>query len=413
MERKGPPPIPFSRTEKSNPGLTFGIEIEFAVATAPVNGIDPQPQFGGEIFGMHDENRFTNDKLVGAHICKTLNDHGIPAELHGRKYPWHLKDPSSWILKSDSSICSPEPGLVYEWAAIEINSPIMHFGDDALNQVRRVCSTLKRVYRINCNRSCGLHVHVGKSMEGFSFEVVRNLMALLYTFEPQIDTIHPLHRRNNLTCPSFRERSMLARHPQVNGNSSNGLELILSKRVKSFERLKGLAEPDSTKSSKIRYYLGDPCALIDKDSPLAENRTVEFRQHKSTINGEVVAEWIEFCVRLVAFVDDASPEELYPWLRAHIGETPEKYSLMQVRTEIGISSMDHLLAQNTVKYTEGENIDQERFINAGTDDAECCYKIGHGFTDPQRSTGLTFTPIMSTDSPAQTEQQHMDSSISS
>ena len=82
MEDPKAPLIPLEPPPEGKPELTFGIEIEFVVATAPVNEIDPQPELWGQIFEMHDRRHYTNERLVGAHICKTLNKYGIPAELH-------------------------------------------------------------------------------------------------------------------------------------------------------------------------------------------------------------------------------------------------------------------------------------------------------------------------------------------
>jgi len=88
MEDPKAPLIPLEPSTEPKPELTFGIEIEFVVATAPVNEIDPQSELWGQIFEMHDRRHYTNERLVGAHICKTLNKYGIPAELHNGIFGW-------------------------------------------------------------------------------------------------------------------------------------------------------------------------------------------------------------------------------------------------------------------------------------------------------------------------------------
>jgi hypothetical protein len=153
MEDPKAPLIPLEPSPEPKPELTFGIELEFVVATAPVNEIDPQPELWGQIFEMHDRRHFTNERLVGSHICKTLNKNGIPAELHSGMFGRKSENSSAWSVRRDGSIRAPEPSLLYEWQDIEIKSPAFQFSEGALNQVRRVCSILNSEYRINCNRS--------------------------------------------------------------------------------------------------------------------------------------------------------------------------------------------------------------------------------------------------------------------
>ncbi len=47
MEDPNTPLIPLGYPKERKPELTFGVEIEFVVATAPVNEIDPQPELWG------------------------------------------------------------------------------------------------------------------------------------------------------------------------------------------------------------------------------------------------------------------------------------------------------------------------------------------------------------------------------
>ena len=83
------------------------------------------------MFEMHNNKHCLNDMLVGLHICKTLSKYGIPAEMANSEPSWKPANKRSWILKTDISICAPEPGLIYKWAAIEINSPPFYFSEAA------------------------------------------------------------------------------------------------------------------------------------------------------------------------------------------------------------------------------------------------------------------------------------------
>jgi hypothetical protein len=108
-------------------------------------------------------------------------------------------------------------------------------------------------------------------MTGFSYEVIRNLMAIVWTFEPQINTLHPSHRLNNSTCPGFRGKSQLAQYPQVQGDPKKGIEILLSENLKDFNRLKDLTDPviDNdiyASGARLGYHLGDLCALLELDN---------------------------------------------------------------------------------------------------------------------------------------------------
>lgn len=90
------PPAP----QKDN--LTFGVEFEFALATAPESGVDPEPHLGRQIFGMQ------NEESALEHIHDTLKR----VQCYG-DVDWKPKNTDSWVLKSDPSIWAPESG-VYE-----------------------------------------------------------------------------------------------------------------------------------------------------------------------------------------------------------------------------------------------------------------------------------------------------------
>jgi hypothetical protein len=95
--------------------------------------------------------------------------------------------------------------------------------------VKNVCQILSHNYRINCNSSCVLHVHIGNEDEGFSVETVRLFLATIWTLEPEIDELYPKYRRgNNGYFSSFRERSRLAETVSSDKDpAQKGLETLL------------------------------------------------------------------------------------------------------------------------------------------------------------------------------------------
>jgi hypothetical protein len=54
-----------------------------------------------------------------------------------------------------------------------------------------------------------MHVHVGDHFNGFPLETIQKFMGILFTFEPQILEIHPMHGRINGYCPGLRNGTKL------------------------------------------------------------------------------------------------------------------------------------------------------------------------------------------------------------
>ncbi|KAE9376849.1 hypothetical protein N431DRAFT_555150 [Stipitochalara longipes BDJ] len=210
--------------------LSFGCEIEFALATVPISGIDPEPHLGGQIFGMPDW------QSACSHIRHTLEGIGIPVEIaESDNDKWKPLSNKSWTLKEDATIMAPDRGT-YEWVKVELCSPPCYFTPGSLQQVRIVLEVLSKTYRINCNHSCGLHVLVGNALKEFSDRTIRNLMATIWTFEPQISTMHPQHRRENQEmAPNFRKNSSLS--SRVSRDPKKGLEVLLSDRANTILKL--------------------------------------------------------------------------------------------------------------------------------------------------------------------------------
>jgi len=169
---------PLVRYNPRKSAYTFGLEIEFALATMPESGIDPEPYISGTISNMPDHQSARNA------LRETLKSVGISAEAPDLSVPPLPSHRQSWILKDDVTIRAPD--RAYSWIAIELCSPALYFTPGSLEQVRIVLETLAKTYRINCNRSCGLHVHVGNALRGFSVQTIRKLMATICKLQPPL-----------------------------------------------------------------------------------------------------------------------------------------------------------------------------------------------------------------------------------
>jgi hypothetical protein len=185
-------------------------------------------------------------------------------------------------------------------------------------------------------------------------------MATVFTFEDQFSTIHPPHRRNNrVMCPSFRKQTELARVTNI--VPKRGLGYLLSEKAVKIQELKNLTEPGIEAmggGGQMRYYLGDPGA--EKKPEPYDKRTIEFREHESTLNQHRVHRWIEFCVHLVEFADDVEDDVLIPFLRMHIDETPEQYPLNHLLGKLGMPYLAHWYPLHMARREEEEKKKIER-----------------------------------------------------
>ena len=72
----------------------------------------------------------------------------------------------------------------------------MYSNDAALQEVDRAVSLLSNTYLLSLNKTTGLHVHVRNGLHGFYFHTLQHLMAFLFAFEPQLNTLHLQGRFN-------------------------------------------------------------------------------------------------------------------------------------------------------------------------------------------------------------------------
>ncbi|KAG4424442.1 hypothetical protein IFR04_002498 [Cadophora malorum] len=162
--------------------LTFGLELEFAIAVAlnPSSTIDPHPSDPRAITSLVTGSYESWIAKLREHVASTLISAGIPSiaiSSTGEDLP--AGHESSWVVKDDDTIKAP-PLEGYHFLPIEINSPPYYYGQDqAFKEIQMVCQVLRDTYRISCNRSCGVHIHVGNGMDDFEFKAIQNLLATI------------------------------------------------------------------------------------------------------------------------------------------------------------------------------------------------------------------------------------------
>ncbi|KAH6683465.1 hypothetical protein B0J14DRAFT_674094 [Halenospora varia] len=302
--------------------LTFGVEIEFCLAILKR--------------GEKIPTRMT-------HVAQTLNNAGIHAEpmLH-----LDFKEPNSkrWIVKGDTSVKPPDgyemvTGQLmgkteYEFVPMEITSPAYYFCEDS-----------------PWSKGAGLHVHIGNDGKGLKFKTARNPYATLWTFEPQILEIHPLHRQQSLEfTPFLREDSVLATTLKGLLNNSNprnsrntlGLSLPrngLDRILHGFPGIEKLWRNMTHPTEKVRMaYNGEN--LQYRKSKM----TIEFCQDESTLDPQRIIPWIRHCFGVIKFADVVKSQELETLLNRFnrwIDASPAEFGVGQVITAAGFPALGH------------------------------------------------------------------------
>ncbi|KAE9373970.1 hypothetical protein N431DRAFT_535559 [Stipitochalara longipes BDJ] len=347
--------------------LTFGVELELCLATLPEGASDPEPYDARQLYNIsntdavnngihaldisdpilrhHYKERMQND-IVLRHVAETLISAGFSAitdtdvrgrhneALLGGSEPAHYK---SWNITTDSSIRVPgeagTPGIAeYEWRKLEVISPVLIFTPQAIRQVQKVCKLISRKYRTLTNEWCGLHVHVGQGSKGLPDYAIKNLAAMIWAFEDQLDLLHPLYRSNDAPCNSLYNSAPLA--VELDFETDQPLLLV--------EQIDRILECET--GDQVIELVNDECPSyghaynfwnLRSEHCQSSKRTIEFRQHEGTLEARRVENWIKVCTRLVEVALHTKPDCMRHFLRSVVEE--EEYTVKDVLLSIGLS----------------------------------------------------------------------------
>ena len=169
---------------------------------------------------------------------------------------------------------------------------------------------------------------IGDSTKGFDNITVSNLVAFLWAFEPQLNSLHPMYRQNQTWGQSMREASTYAmEYRKKYGRRPHPLTGVLHfLKGKSMYNLIRDAAPDNNGSASVYKY----CAysfqgLANKDLGFdASKPTIEFRQHAATMDPEAIVNWIETSVGIVEYIRNIDYATLMDLLRIAEHESWEK-----------------------------------------------------------------------------------------
>jgi hypothetical protein len=310
------------------PDWTFGVELEFVVAETVPGEPHPDPSetrftqfqkfkpYRGRLEELQELRNDTasilakTTRIVLKHMRRTMTVAGFKVREKDKRI---AADISKWEIKQDGSIDPPMEvkgwDRGYVWHKIEVISPAYFFCPESLMAIAELCSLLTSTYCCNVNMSTGLHVHVGTGTKaGPSFDTVRKLAAFLWTFSPQLASLHPADRQGNAPSRYF-------------GGMREASQLVMRrKRPNKSRATPGLGAAKLLLAESMEKILDFVCAPCDKRS-VAYNfenlRTdadgipirgaIEFRQHTGSLDGLAITTWIKTVVGIVDFVHRVPP----------------------------------------------------------------------------------------------------------
>jgi hypothetical protein len=289
------------------PQLTFGVELEFLLATLPDGKRDPNPSDPRDAAEITKARSATLKRqrlnlppgvrrnLVARQAVKDVTEaHGFPVQIAVEVRNEDYDATNFWRVDTDGSI--NEKGTdadLYIWEPIEVISPAFLYTPLAVREVRRMCGVLTSNLRINVNETCGLHVHVGSGKDGLSLDVMKRFLIFMLAFEPLFEFIHPAHRVNNHSYA----RSLRAAVEEK------------SDTITFCEVAKLWMDPEMTIKDLIEWVGNTKYAAYNILNLTVTwgSQTLEFRQHEMTLDGARVAVWIDTVVGLMNVMHSADP----------------------------------------------------------------------------------------------------------
>ncbi|KAF7868606.1 hypothetical protein EAF04_005137 [Stromatinia cepivora] len=276
---------------KSETRLTFGVEIEYLLATVHPIHPSPDPQdpreYDGKKLGTIDD--------ANLDISKKLKANDVPASIMwcsaSGVLPSDAELDTNWLLKYDASVAAHvriHPN--YREFGMEMSSPPYYYDEASREVIRVVLKTLRNNYLVRVNASAGLHVHVGNEYDGFTFLVFRNLVAILYTYERQIRLILPTERvqgPQQRWCRPFPWSNFGQANPDI-----TRLEFL--NHILSSEDY-GQLMIDFTSDLTDRLGFNVCNLTLPYGNP---KRTIEFRLHQGTLDADAILHFTHLCIKL-------------------------------------------------------------------------------------------------------------------
>ncbi|MCJ1413491.1 hypothetical protein MMC19_007597 [Ptychographa xylographoides] len=305
----------------------FGVEIECIVKLPRVQ----RRRYILELEAEQGKNKkFEMDEIASKlqrHIRQVLRAHGLL--VSDLRIPPLSSLYDTWTVSDDMSVTYVGPDDIFprcEIYSLELISRAMTYEPASFHEIAKVLDAVQTVFEIYVNKSCGLHVHVSNGLPGhgqpFTHATVQKLSQIVTAFEPQINTLHALHRiRGRLDGQFCRPPSFLVEF--ADKTLAERLELIGA--VGTLDSITELMNPGGA-GKRLAYNLMN----------LRDNKgTIEFRQHTGTLDPRAIQSWVDVTVALLDW-SRSSPSTLHSSLM--LLSSVEGFSGTDLLEQIGCSN---------------------------------------------------------------------------
>lgn len=291
------------------PDLTFGVELEFVYAVRN-DHLELLRRYYFRPNSIMTPAQASDATTVYTHIANmlsTLPPHDDSERPSPLGHVIFNRTPkvvgyTTWSVTSDSSIGSDsreiqrnfditrEEADGYATIGVEVVSCVLPirpsnlWSEQLLHVNWSLDMQMDKQAGAYCNRDTGLHVHFAFAEGGMPLLTLKNLLACWAVYEDEIAAMHPWHRRNNDYAQSLRVNFPDPFDPH------EFTRVIF--RQRTIDDLLYWVQPRAAERySKINV------------SPPRYNKgmTVEFREHRGTIQTDEITWWVKFCEATIKF----------------------------------------------------------------------------------------------------------------
>lgn len=301
--------------------LTFGVELEFIVRYSPERYQDNLLVSEGKQWPIDiDFSQTLHNKygtLVRLDMIQFLNENGFVT--NGPQD----EDFSKWTVSTDFTVAPLD--TCGGWYPIELKTPALIYSSAALEKIERVVSLLVSKFKLHTNESCGLHVHVGNEDRGFSLRTLKNFCSLITVFQDQLNSMHTVDRLHNHFVQSLSKAFHMCSTTKGKLSIINELKTV-DHLIEHFHKV-DVGDYD-TKTTFNFFNLYQSFA-----KPL---QTIEFRQHRGTLDPKLIINWVMVVCNLVN-ISHADKAAFHDLIENHIDDT--KYTIIDLFKDLELSEL--------------------------------------------------------------------------
>ncbi|KAJ5288726.1 amidoligase enzyme-domain-containing protein [Penicillium angulare] len=211
-------------------------------------------------------------------LCNAVYNAGEDEDKVSTSAPY-----AEWSVTNDVTIRPYSDGQ----RPLESVSPVFNYSEQSSwhRDVAQVFATIERKYSIECNQSCGLHVHISPPANNpvWSIKTLKSICRCIFHFEGAIEALVPEHRRGNMWAMNNRCGNSMLR-----GKSIRACCALVDK-CNSAAEIADLMNDDGR-----RFFSWNFTNLYK-----GRKATIEFRQAPGATEPKGCTPWVEFVASFV------------------------------------------------------------------------------------------------------------------